>query len=46
MLFRSAAENGRDWKEQLNEMAEVIEHGKEKGIDMEGILYGKSGKKA
>ncbi len=41
-----AAENGRDWKEQLNEMAEVIEHGKEKGIDMEGILYGKSGKKA
>ena len=41
-----AAENGRDWKEQLNEMAEVIEHGKEKGIDMEVILYGKSGKKA
>lgn len=40
-----AAENGRDWKEQLNEIAEVLNYGKENGIDMEGILYGKSGKK-
>ena len=35
-----AAENGKDWKEQINEIAEIIEYGKEKGIDMRGVIYG------
>lgn len=37
-----AAENGKDWKEQIDEMAEVIEYGKSKGIDMGGVIFGKS----
>lgn len=36
-----AAENGRDWKEQMKEMADVIEHGKKLGIEMGGIVFGK-----
>lgn len=35
-----AAESGRDWRGQIDDMAEVLEYGKEKGIDMEGIIYG------
>ena len=35
-----AAENGRDWRSQLDDMAEVLEYGKEKGIDMGGVLFG------
>lgn len=35
-----AAENGRDWKDQVKEMAEVIECGKELGIDLGGVIYG------
>lgn len=35
-----AAENGKDWKEQINDMAEVIKYGKECGIDLNGIVYG------
>lgn len=35
-----AAENGRDWRDQINDMAEIIEYGKSKGIDMTPILYG------
>ena len=35
-----AAENGRDWRDQINDMAEVLEYGKEKGIDMGGVLFG------
>lgn len=35
-----AAENGKDWKDQVNEMAEIIEYGKEKGIDLGGVIYG------
>lgn len=35
-----AAENGRDWRDQLDDMAEVLEYGKEKGIDMGGVLFG------
>lgn len=35
-----AAENGRDWRTQIDDMAEVIEYGKEKGIDMGGVLFG------
>lgn len=35
-----AAENGRDWRDQVNDMAEVLEYGNEKGIDMGGVLFG------
>lgn len=35
-----AAENGRDWRDQIDDMAEVLEYGKEKGIDMGGVLFG------
>lgn len=35
-----AAENGRDWRDQIDDMAEVLEYGREKGIDMESIIFG------
>lgn len=35
-----AAENGRDWKDQLNDMSEVIEYGKQIGVDVMPIIYG------
>lgn len=35
-----AAENGRDWRAQVDDMAEVLNYGKEKGIDMGGVLFG------
>ena len=35
-----AAENGRDWRDQVNDMAEVLEYGKTKGIDLGGVLFG------
>lgn len=34
------AENGREWKEQIDEMAEIVRYGEEAGIDMKGIIYG------
>ncbi|WP_302327624.1 phage portal protein [Enterocloster lavalensis] len=39
-----AAENGRDWKEQIDEMAEILAYGDSKGIDMGGIIFGKADK--
>lgn len=35
-----AAEKGRDWRDQIDDIAEVIEYGREKGVDMETILFG------
>lgn len=35
-----AAENGRDWKDQIDDMAEVLNYGNEKGIDMGGVVFG------
>ena len=35
-----AAESGRDWRDQIDDMAEVIEYANDKGIDMGEILYG------
>lgn len=35
-----AAENGRDWRSQIDDMAEVMVYGKEKGLDMGGVLFG------
>jgi lambda family phage portal protein len=35
-----AAEQGRDWKEQIDDMAAAVEYAKEKGINLGGVLYG------
>lgn len=35
-----AAENGRDWRSQIDDMAEVLEYGNSKGIDLGGVLFG------
>lgn len=37
-----AAENGKDWKEMIDEIAEIVEYGNEKGIDMGGVIFGKA----
>ena len=34
-----AAENGRDWRDQIDDIAEVIEYANEKGVDMNNILF-------
>ncbi len=35
-----AAENGRDWKEQVDETLEVLKYAEEKGFDMGGVIFG------
>lgn len=35
-----AAENGTDWRTQIDDISEVLEYAKEKGIDMSGIMFG------
>lgn len=35
-----AAENGRDWRDQIDDMVEVLEYGREKGINLENIIFG------
>ena len=35
-----AAENGRDWKEQIDEMKEVIEYAQKSGINLGGVIFG------
>ena len=39
-----AAENGRDWQEQIDDMVEVIEYGKSKGIDLGGVIFEQASK--
>lgn len=34
-----AAENGRDWRAQIDDMAEVLDYAKKKGIDLGGVLF-------
>ena len=34
-----AAENGTDWRTQIDDMAEVLEYASEKGIDLGGVLF-------
>ena len=34
------AEKGKDWKEAVDELAEVLEYGRQKGIDMGGVIFG------
>ncbi len=41
---QAAAENGKDWKEQIDEMVEVLEYGRKKGIELGGVIYGKDAK--
>ncbi|WP_160688337.1 phage portal protein [Clostridium sp. C2-6-12] len=36
-----AAENGKDWKEQIDEMCEVLEYAKNKGIELGGVIFDK-----
>ena len=35
-----AGENGKDWRQQLDDMAEVIEYASKLGIDLTSILFG------
>jgi lambda family phage portal protein len=34
-----AAENGKDWRSQIDDMAEVLEYGKKKGIELGGVIF-------
>lgn len=34
-----AAENGRDWRQQIDDNIEVIEYAKKKGYDIGGVIY-------
>lgn len=38
-----AAENGKDWQEQVNEIAEIIKHGEKVGVDMKEVMFGVKG---
>lgn len=35
------AERGKDWKEAVDETAAVLEYGRQKGVDMGGVIFGK-----
>lgn len=35
-----AAENGRDWKEQLDETIEVLKYARDQGLEMGGVIFG------
>lgn len=35
-----ASENGKDWKEQIDEIADILEYGESRGIDMGGVIFG------
>lgn len=35
-----SAEQGKDWKQQIDDMAEVLEYAKEKGVDVKGGVVG------
>lgn len=37
-----AAENGKDWKEQIDETVAVLEYAREKGLEMGGIIFDKT----
>lgn len=36
-----SAENGRDWKEQIDDIAEALKYAESKGVDMGGVIFGK-----
>lgn len=35
-----AAENGRDWREQMDDILDVLEYAEDRGFDMGGVLFG------
>lgn len=35
-----AAEEGSDWRQQIDDTAEVLEYARKKGIDLEGVIFG------
>lgn len=37
-----AAEQGRDWKEQVEEIADVLDYAREFGIDLGGVIFDKT----
>lgn len=37
---QAAAENGRDWKEMIDDTIEVLDYAKSKGFDLGGVLFG------
>ena len=39
-FMQIAAENGRDWMDQIDDMAKVLEYGREKGVNMESVVFG------
>ena len=38
---QAAAENGQDWRQTIDDMATVLEYGRERGIELGGIIYDK-----
>ena len=39
---QAAAENGKDWREQIDDMAAVLEYGRQRGVELGGLIYGKT----
>ena len=37
-----AAENGKDWKDQIDETVAVLEYARKKGLELGGVIFGKS----
>lgn len=37
-----AAENGKDWQEQIDEIEEVLNYGRKKGIELGGVIFGEN----
>ena len=37
---QAAAENGQDWRSQIDDMAAVLEYGRKQGIELGGVIYG------
>ena len=37
---QAAAENGQDWRRQIDDMADALEYGRKKGIELGGVIYG------
>lgn len=41
---QAAAENGKDWRDQIDDMVEVLEYGRKKGIELGGVIYDRDSK--
>lgn len=37
---QACAENGQDWKRTIDDMAAALEYGRDKGIELGGVIYG------